>query len=118
MSLIIWNPKTGVGLDAMSGGVDLNGERRIWQSFSFSPGGGHEHRQDAVRPARQYILSCIHISDGKLGDVHMLDVLVLEAGVIYLMDRSSLDFARLYVLHQTQASSFGSSGSAVRRNMR
>jgi Transposase DDE domain/Domain of unknown function (DUF4372) len=52
---------------------------------------------------RGNIPSFIHISDGKLGDVNVLDVLVLEAGAIYVMDRGSLDFARLYVLHQAQA---------------
>ena len=45
----------------------------------------------------------IHISDGKLGDVTVLDVLVLEVGAIYVMDRGYLDFARLYVMHQAQA---------------
>ncbi|CAH1091573.1 transposase [Candidatus Nitrotoga sp. 1052] len=52
---------------------------------------------------RGNIPSFIHISDGKLGDVNMLDILVLEAGAIYIMDRGYLDFARLYVLHQAQA---------------
>jgi len=52
---------------------------------------------------RGNIPSFIHISDGKLGDVHVLDVLVLEAGAIYVMDRGYLDFARLYVLHQAHA---------------
>ena len=52
---------------------------------------------------RGNIPSFIHISDGKLGDVNVLDVLVLEAGAIYVMDRGYLDFARLYVLHQAQA---------------
>ncbi len=52
---------------------------------------------------RGNIVSFIHISDGKLGDVNVLDVLVLEAGAIYIMDRGYLDFSRLYVLHQAQA---------------
>jgi IS4 transposase len=47
--------------------------------------------------------SFIHISDGKLGDVNVLDVLVLEAGAIDVMDRGYLDFARLYGMHQAQA---------------
>ncbi len=33
----------------------------------------------------------------------MLDVLGLDAGAIYVMDRGYLDFARLYVLHQAHA---------------
>jgi hypothetical protein len=52
---------------------------------------------------RGNIPSFIHLSDGKLGDVNVLDVLVLEAGAIYVMDRGYLDFARLYVMHQAQA---------------
>ena len=52
---------------------------------------------------RGNIPSFIHISDGKLSDVNVLDVLVLEAGAIYVMDRGYLDFARLYLLHQAQA---------------
>ena len=52
---------------------------------------------------RGNIPSFIHISDGKLGDVNVLDVLVLEPGAIYVMDRGYLDFARLYLMHQTQA---------------
>ena len=52
---------------------------------------------------RGNIPSFIHISDGKLGDVNVLDVLMLEAGAIYVMDRGYLDFTRLYVLHQAHA---------------
>ena len=52
---------------------------------------------------RGNIPTFIHISDGKLGDVNVLDVLVLEVGAIYVMDRGYLDFARLYVMHQAQA---------------
>jgi len=47
--------------------------------------------------------SFIHISDGKLGDVNVLDVLEIEPGAIYVMDRGYLDFARLYLMHQTHA---------------
>jgi Domain of unknown function (DUF4372)/Transposase DDE domain len=52
---------------------------------------------------RGNIPSFIHISDGKLHDVNVLDVLVLEAGAIYVMDRGYLDFARLYLINQAQA---------------
>lgn len=45
----------------------------------------------------------IHISDGKMHDVKILDELVFEAFAIYLMDKGYLDFARLYRLHQAQA---------------
>jgi hypothetical protein len=45
---------------------------------------------------RGNIPSFIHISDGKLHDVHALDMLMPEAGAIYVMDRGYVDFARLY----------------------
>ena len=45
----------------------------------------------------------IHISDGKLHDVHALDQMPIEAGSFYVMDRGYLDFARLFVLHQLGA---------------
>ena len=52
---------------------------------------------------RGNIPSFIHISDGKLHDVNVLDVLVLEPGAIYVMDQGYLDFARLYLIHQAHA---------------
>ena len=52
---------------------------------------------------RGNIPTFIHISDGKLGDVNVLDILVLEPGAIYVMDRGYLDFARLYMMDQSQA---------------
>lgn len=48
---------------------------------------------------RGSIPSFIHVSDGKLHDVHALDLLIAEAGAIYVMDRAYVDFARLHVLH-------------------
>jgi hypothetical protein len=52
---------------------------------------------------RGNIPSFIHISDGKLHDVHALDMIIPEAGAIYVMDRGYVDFARLYGLHQAGA---------------
>jgi hypothetical protein len=52
---------------------------------------------------RGNIPSFIHISDGKLHDVHALDMLLPEPGAIYLMDRGYVDFGRLHVLHQAGA---------------
>jgi hypothetical protein len=52
---------------------------------------------------RGNIPSFIHISDGKLGDVNVLDILVLEPGAFYVMDRGYLDFARLYLMHLARA---------------
>jgi hypothetical protein len=52
---------------------------------------------------RGSIPSFIHLSDGKLHDVNVLDVLVPEAGAIYVMDRGYLDFGRLHALHLASA---------------
>jgi hypothetical protein len=49
---------------------------------------------------RGAIPTFIHISDGKLHDVNVLDLLVAEPGAFYVMDRGYLDFERLYALHQ------------------
>jgi Domain of unknown function (DUF4372)/Transposase DDE domain len=52
---------------------------------------------------RGAIPSFIHVSDGKLHDVNVLDMLRFEPGAFYVMDRAYLDFSRLYVLHQAGA---------------
>jgi len=49
------------------------------------------------------IPSFIHISDGKLHDVNVLDLLLPEPGAIYVMDRGYVDFDRLFALHQAGA---------------
>ena len=52
---------------------------------------------------RGAIPAFIHVSDGKLGDVNVLDILPIESGAFYIMDRGYLDFARLFKLHQSGA---------------
>ena len=49
---------------------------------------------------RGNIPTFIHISDGKLHEVSVLDQLLPEAGAFYIMDRGFLDFERLYRFHQ------------------
>jgi transposase len=53
---------------------------------------------------RGNIPTFIHISDGKLHDVNALDLLTLEPGSFYVMDRGYVDFERLYAF--TLASAF------------
>jgi hypothetical protein len=48
---------------------------------------------------RGSIPTFIHISDGKLHDVNVLDLLIPEPGAFYVMDRGYVDFARLHHLH-------------------
>jgi hypothetical protein len=52
---------------------------------------------------RGAIPAFIHISDGKMHDVNVLDILPIEAGAFYVMDRGYVDFARLYKMHQAGA---------------
>lgn len=52
---------------------------------------------------RGAIPAFIHISDGKMHEVGVLDFLPIEAGAFYVMDRGYLDFARLYKMHQAGA---------------
>ena len=60
-------------------------------------------KMHTVLDLRGNIPSFIHISDGKLHDVHALDMLLPEAGAIYVMDRGYVDFTRLHGLHQAGA---------------
>ena len=48
---------------------------------------------------RGNIPTFIHISDGKLHDVNVLDILLPEPGAFYIMDRGYVDFGRLFTLH-------------------
>jgi len=49
---------------------------------------------------RGNIPTFIHISDGKVHDVNVLDELIPEPAAFYVMDRGFLDYARLYRFHQ------------------
>jgi hypothetical protein len=52
---------------------------------------------------RGAIPSFIHISNGKMADVRVLDILPVEAGSFYVMDRGYIDYKRLFALHQAGA---------------
>ena len=52
---------------------------------------------------RGNIPTFIHVSDGKMHEVNVLDILIPEAGSFYIMDRGFTDFARWFTLHQAQA---------------
>jgi len=68
-----------------------------WASFRKAKAAIKLHTLLDLRGA---IPTFIHISDGKLHDVNVLDLLIPEAGAFYVMDRGYLDFERLYALHQ------------------
>jgi len=72
--------------------------------LSLFPWARFRRRKGAVKlhtllDLRGNIPSFIHVSDGKLHDVHALDLVVPEPGAIYVMDRGYVDFDRLHALH-------------------
>ena len=71
-----------------------------WARFRRAKGAVKLH---TLMDLRGSIPSFIHISDGKLHDVNVLDILTPEPGAYYVMDRGYLDFERLFRLHQDQA---------------
>jgi len=52
---------------------------------------------------RGNIPSFIHISDGKVRDVNVLDLMIPEPTAIYILDRAYLNFERLFTLHDAGA---------------
>jgi hypothetical protein len=71
-----------------------------WAHFRTTKGALKMH---TLLDLRGNIPSYIHISNGKLHDVHALDLLLAEPGAIYVMDRGYVDFARLHGVHQAGA---------------
>jgi hypothetical protein len=68
-----------------------------WAPFMSTKAGVKLH---TLLDLRGNIPAFIHISDGKLHEVNILDELFPEAGAFYVMDRGFLDYARLYRFHQ------------------
>jgi hypothetical protein len=68
-----------------------------WARFSQTQATVKMHTLLDLRGA---IPAFVHVSDGKLHDVNVLDLLIPEPGAFYIMDRGYLDFERLYSLHQ------------------
>ena len=96
---------TGLDLDATvyaldSTTIDLCLSLFDWAPFRSTKAAVKMHTLLDLRGA---IPAFIHISDGKMGDVKVLDILPIEAGAFYVMDRGYLDFDRLYKIHQAGA---------------
>ena len=71
-----------------------------WASFRATKAAIKLHTLLDLRGA---IPAFIHISDGKLHDVNVLDILIPEPGAFYVMDRGYVDFERLHALHRAGA---------------
>ena len=89
---------TVYALDAST--IDLCLSLFPWAKFRKAKGAVKLH---ALLNLRGSIPEFIHISDGKLHDVNVLDIMIPEAGSIYVMDRGYVDFKRLHALHQASA---------------
>jgi len=89
---------TVYALDAST--IDLCLSLFPWAKFRRTKGSVKLH---TLLNLRGNIPEFIHISDGKLHDVNVLDIMIPEAGSIYVMDRGYVDFKRLYALHQATA---------------
>ncbi len=90
--------ETVYALDATT--IDLCLALFPWAKFRQHKGAVKLH---TLLDLRGNIPSFIHITDGKVHDINVLDVLIPEPGSFYVMDRGYLDFARLYGLTQNQA---------------
>jgi hypothetical protein len=77
--------------------IDLSLAVFPWAPFQQSKAAVRLH---TLLDLRGNIPTFIHISDGRLHEVNVLDQLVPEPGAFYIMDRGFLDFARLYRLQQ------------------
>jgi len=76
--------------------------------LSVFPWAGFRRTKSAVKlhtllDLRGNIPSFVAITDGRYHEVNILDVLLMEAGAIYIMDRGYLDFERLYNVDQAAA---------------
>ena len=96
---------TGLELDATvyaldSTTIDLCLSLFDWAPFRSTKAAVKMHTLLDLRGA---IPAFIHISDGKMSDVKVLDLLPIEAGAFYVMDRGYLDFGRLFKMHQAGA---------------
>lgn len=84
---------TVYALDAST--IDLCLSLFPWSPASRNKGAVKLH---TLLDLRGNIPSFIHITDGKVHDVNVLDLLIPEPGAFYIMDRGYLDFTRLHRL--------------------
>lgn len=71
-----------------------------WAKFRRAKGAIKLH---TLLDLRGPIPTFIYISDGKLHDVHALDLIPIEPGSFYVMDRGYLDFERLHTFQDLGA---------------
>lgn len=85
---------TVYALDATT--IDLCLSMFPWADFRTNKAAVKLH---TLLDLRGNIPTFIYISDGKLYEVNTLDMIPIEPGAFYVMDRGYLDFERLYPFH-------------------
>lgn len=71
-----------------------------WASFRETKGAVKLH---TLLDLRGSIPTFVHISEGTMHDVTILDTLPIERDACYIMDRGYIDYRRLYRIHQASA---------------
>jgi len=89
---------TVYALDATT--IDLCLSLFPWAKFRTTKGGIKMH---TLLDLRGPIPSCVEITPAKIHEVNILDILILEPGSFYIMDRGYTDFAKLYRFNQSGA---------------
>jgi hypothetical protein len=89
---------TVYALDATT--IDLCLSVFKWAKFRKNKGAVKLH---TLLDMRGSIPTFIWITDGKVHDVNVLDVMEFELGAIYVVDRGYVDFGRLYKIHLAKA---------------
>lgn len=86
---------TFYALDATT--IDLCLSVFQWAHFREHKGAVRLH---TLLDLKGHIPAFIHITDGTVHDVNVLDELSIEPGACYIMDRGYVDYRRLYAIHQ------------------
>lgn len=80
--------------------IDLCLSVFFWAHFREHKGAVKAH---TLLDLRGNLPTFIHITDGTVHDVNVLDVLPIEPGACYIMDRGYIDFQRLHDIHEKSA---------------
>jgi len=80
--------------------IDLCLSLYPWAKFRKKKGAVKMHTK---MDAKTSIPDFIHISDGKMHDVNVLDMIPIATNEFYVMDRGYVDYARLYRINKERA---------------
>jgi len=80
--------------------IDLSLSLFPWAHFRKTKGAIKLH---TLLNLRGNIPEFINISSGNVADVNAMDIIAIQPGALYVMDRAYLDFTRLHNIHLNQA---------------